>query len=122
MLQFSHDPKRQPCLAHADTDSICLDRPVNPPHKSIRRQKAHRSRQQTVYRARQEAIAEEQETRDEAVDIKFGVVEDDAVEEDPEGAAAADEDGLPPPVVVLSKIMRFSVNHERGRSETGRTS
>jgi len=35
------------------------------------------------------------------LDVQFGEVEPDAVEEDPEGGAAADEDGLPPPIVVL---------------------
>lgn len=34
--------------------------------------------------------------------MQLGEVEPDAVAEDPEGAAAADEDGLPPPIVVLS--------------------
>ena len=34
--------------------------------------------------------------------MKFGEIEPDAVEEDPEGGATTDEDGLPPPVVVLS--------------------
>lgn len=33
--------------------------------------------------------------------MEFGPVEPDAVHEDPDGGAGADEDGLPPPVVVL---------------------
>ena len=33
--------------------------------------------------------------------MQFCEIEPDAVEEHPEGAAAADEDGLPPPVVVF---------------------
>ncbi len=75
--------------------------PVYSPYKCICCQKAHRTRQQPVHCARQKAIAEEQEARDEAVDIEFGVVEDDAVEENPERAAAANKDGLPPPIVIL---------------------
>ena len=35
------------------------------------------------------------------MNIEFGVVEDDAVEENPEGAAASYEKGLPPPMVIL---------------------
>lgn len=35
------------------------------------------------------------------MDIELGEVEPDAVEEDPEGATAANEDGLPPPMVVF---------------------
>ena len=77
------------------------DVPVYSPHECICRQKAHRPRQQPVHRTRQKAIAKEQEARYEPVDFEFGVIENDAVEENPEGAAAADEDGLPPPVVVL---------------------
>ena len=33
--------------------------------------------------------------------MELSEVEPDAVKEDPEGGAAADENGLPPPVVVL---------------------
>lgn len=81
--------------------SICLDSSIYPPHKRIRRQKAHGTRQQPIHRTSQQAVTEEKETGYESVDIKFGVVEDDAVKEDPEGATTADEDGLPPPIVVL---------------------
>lgn len=35
------------------------------------------------------------------MDLEFGVIKHDAIQEDPEGAPAADEDGLPPPVVVF---------------------
>lgn len=35
------------------------------------------------------------------MNTKFGDVEPSAVDEDPESTAAADEDGLPPPVIVL---------------------
>lgn len=78
--------------------------PIYPPHKRIRRQKSHGSCQQPVHCARQEAIAKEQEAGYESVDIKLGVVEDDAVQEDPEGTAAADKDGLPPPMVILIAV------------------
>lgn len=97
MLQFVYEPKH-----HALLVSICLDRsaqktvssckfwgrkvhtPIYSPCKCIRRQETHGSRQQSIHRARQQAVAEEQEAGYETVDIKFGVVKDDTVEEDPE--------------------------------------
>ena len=66
--------------------------PVNTPHKCICRQEAHRPSQQAVYCTRQEAVAEEKEARDEALDVELGEVVPRAVEEDPNGAPSPDEE------------------------------
>ncbi len=57
--------------------------PINPPHKRVRSQEPHGARQQAIDSARQKAVGEEQEAGDEALDVEFGEVEPDAVEEDP---------------------------------------
>lgn len=75
--------------------------PVNPPDKNIRCEKSHRARQKAIHGTSEQAVAEEEEAGDEALDVKSGEKEPNAVEEDPEGATGAGEDGLPPPVVVL---------------------
>ena len=75
--------------------------PVYPPHKRVSRQESHGARQQAVHGAGQQAVAEEEHARDEALNVQLRPVEPDAVEEDPGRGAGADEDGLPPPVVVF---------------------
>ena len=75
--------------------------PVNTPHECIRGQEADGAGQQAVHAAGQQAVAEEQQAGDEALDFKLGEVVPGAVEEDPQRTAAANEEGLPPPVVVL---------------------
>lgn len=88
----------------------CL--PIDIPYKSVRRQEAHRARQQAVDGARQQAVAEEQHARYEALNVQFGPVEPDAVHEDPGRGAGPDEDGLPPPMVVL-RAQLYIRRHDR---------
>lgn len=80
--------------------------PVYPPDKSIRCQESHRTSQQSIDRARQETIAEEKQTRHKAGYVEFVCIVPDAVGENPEGAAAAGKEALPPPVVVLEMLVK----------------
>lgn len=73
----------------------------NAPHKCISRKKADRAGEQAVDQAGQEAVAEKQYARNETVNVQPGRVVPDTVGEDPEGAGTADDEALPPPVVVL---------------------
>jgi len=77
--------------------------PVNAPDKCICREEAHRPRQEPVYSARQQAVAEEEDPGDEALDVELRKVVPRAVQEDPDGTSASDEEGLPPPMVILCK-------------------
>lgn len=84
----------------------CLSRatrhlPVNTPDKCICREEAHRPRQEPVYSARQQTVAEEEDPRDEALDVELREVVPRAVQEDPDGTSSPDEEGLPPPMIVL---------------------
>ena len=75
--------------------------PIDSPHERVSREEPHGPGQQAVDRAGQQAVAEEEHARYEALDVQFRPVEPDAVHEDPDGRAGPDEDGLPPPVVVF---------------------
>jgi hypothetical protein len=75
---------------------------INPPHKRISRQEPHSPSEEPVNSARQEAVAEKEYGGNESLDMQTREVIPGAIEEGPEGAAAADEEGLPPPVVVLA--------------------
>ena len=80
-----------------------LHLPVNTPDKCICCEEAHRPRQEPVDSARQQAVAEEEDPGDEALDVELREVVPRAVQEDPDGTSSADEEGLPPPMVVLCK-------------------
>lgn len=87
---------------------IYLGPAKNAPHKCISRKKADRAGEQAVDQTGQEAVAEEQQARNQADNVQPRRVVPDAVGEDPEGAGAADEEALPPPVVVLHTcVSRF---------------
>ena len=73
------------------------------PNKCISREKPYRAREQTVDQAGQKAVAEKQHARNEAFNVQLCRVVPDAVGEDPKGAGAANEEALPPPVVVLEE-------------------
>ena len=45
------------------------------------------------------------------MDVELGEIKPDTVEEDPKGTAAADEDGLPPPVVVFGAKLDIGCNN-----------
>lgn len=75
--------------------------PVYSPHKHVGGEEANGARQQAVDQARQEAVCKKEHARHEARDMQTHDVEPDAGEKDPEGRRAADEEGIPPPVVVL---------------------
>jgi hypothetical protein len=81
--------------------SIYLRPAKNASNKCISREKPNRAREQTIDQARQKAVAEEQHARNESLNMQPSRVVPDAVGEDPEGTGAADEEALPPPVVVL---------------------
>ena len=78
-----------------------IDSPVDPPDEHVSRQESNRARQETIHGARQEAVAEEQQTRYEASDVEVENEVPHAVAKHPECAAATREEALPPPVVVL---------------------
>lgn len=80
---------------------VDLDAGVNPPHKRIRREKADRARRQTVHCARQRGVTKEQQTAHPPLNVQPGGVVPRGVHKDPEARAAADQERLPPPVVVL---------------------
>ena len=65
---------------------------IDPSHEPITRQEASRAREQTVYDAGQETVAEEEQTVHETRDVQLDHVVPNAVHEDPDGAAAADEE------------------------------
>ena len=81
--------------------SVRFDGAINPPDKSVGGQEAHGPGQQAVHGAGQQTVAEEEQARHEALDVEFGPVEPGAVDEDPNRGAGPDEDGPPPPAVVL---------------------
>lgn len=97
----------------------CL--PVHTSDKGVGSQEADSAGQQTVHGAGEEAIAEEQQGRHEAGDVQLEHVVPDTVGKDPEGAASASQEALPPPVIVLGwSIMssEFEVfNRENHTSE-----
>lgn len=65
--------------------SIHLNRAINPPHKRIRRQKADGAHQQSVNRAGQQRVREEEQIAHEAGEVQRVDVVVDAVREDPCG-------------------------------------
>lgn len=81
--------------------STSEDIPVYPAHERVCSQEADRSRQQPVHSTGEETVAEEKHARHEAVDVQLREIVPHAAQEDPDGTAAADEEGAPPPVVVL---------------------
>ena len=81
---------------HADNNSL-----VDAPHECIGCQESNGAGEKTVNGAGQQGVAEEEHARDQALDVQVREEVVGRVEEDPDGAAAADEEGLPPPVVVL---------------------
>lgn len=82
--------------------------PVDPADERIRRQKPDGARQKSVHRTRQEAVAEEEQTRHKPSNVQVEKVVPDAVRKHPERAAAARQETLPPPVVVLSMSAEFN--------------
>ena len=81
--------------------SVHLDSAIDPPHKGVCRQETNRAREQAIDQTSQEAVRKEQHRAHEARDVQDVHVVVDAVGEDPDARRAAQEEGLPPPVVVL---------------------
>jgi hypothetical protein len=61
---------------------------VDPSDESVGCQEANSAREQSIGRTGQEAVAEEEHTGDEALDVQFEEVVPDAVGEDPNGRAS----------------------------------
>ena len=80
---------------------VHLDSAVYPPYERIRGQEADGTREQAIHKTSQEAVGEEQHGADEAGDMKYVEVVIHAVGEDPDAGCTAEEERLPPPVVVL---------------------
>ena len=93
-------------MMHGDNNS-----PVDTPHECISCQESNGAGEQTVQGAGQEGVAKEEHARDQTLDVKVREEVIGRVEEDPDGAAAADKEGLPPPIVVL-RFWQVSVSSE----------
>ena len=91
------------CDSHLAPESIHFCPTENAPHKCISCEKPNRAREQTIDQARQKAVAEEQHARDESLNVQSCRVIPHAVGEDPKCAGAANEEALPPPMVVLDE-------------------
>ena len=78
--------------------------PIYTPNECICSKEPHSSRQKPIHRTCQQAVAEEQQIRNEALDVKLHMVVPHAVQEDPKCASAADEEGPPPPVIILIPV------------------
>lgn len=91
------------------------DIPVQTPDECVCRKKSHRSRQKTINNASEEAIAEEKRAGDEPLNMQSSSIIPDAVDKHPECAAAAHEETLPPPMVVLDAGQLDSFQHRDRR-------
>ena len=78
--------------------------PINAPDKCVCCQEPNRARQKPVHSTSQQAVAKEQHARNEPLNIKFSKIVPGTVKENPESTASTDEEGLPPPVVVLRDV------------------
>jgi hypothetical protein len=85
-------------------EGLLLDLPVNPPHKCIRCQKPNGPGQQTIDHARQEAVREEKNAAHKSGNVQLEDEIPDAISKYPNRAGTANEERLPPPVIVLFGI------------------
>jgi hypothetical protein len=91
----------QTCHVYPAPQSIHFRPTENAPNKCVSREKPNRAREQTIDQARQKAVAEEQHARNESLNVQSCRIIPHAVGEDPKCTGPADEEALPPPVVVL---------------------
>jgi hypothetical protein len=80
---------------------VDFDSAIYPSYEGVRCQEADGAGQEAIDQTGQEAVSKEQHGRHETSDVEMVRVVVDAVEEDPYAGRAAQEEGLPPPVVVL---------------------
>lgn len=78
-----------------------VDIPIKTLNECIRRKEAHRARQKPINDTSEEAVAEKEHARDEALNVQTGSIVPDAVDKHPDGATTPNEKALPPPVIVL---------------------
>ena len=81
--------------------SVDLDRGVYAAYERIRSQEANSTSKQSIDEAGQEAVGEEQHLTDESGNVEDVDVVVDAVDEDPDARCSAEEERLPPPLVIL---------------------
>lgn len=81
--------------------SVDFDSAIDSPDKCISRQEPNSSGEQSINQAREEGVCKEQHRAHESGNVQDVEVVIDAVCEDPDTRRAAQEEGLPPPVVVL---------------------
>ena len=91
---------------HVSLSACCIlsQKPCSPIYvsdKEVSRQPRHRSHQEAVHCAGQEAVAEEEQSRHEALDVKLHKEEVGAVQKYPNARGCAGEERGPPPMVVL---------------------
>ena len=81
--------------------SIRFDRAINPAYKSVSCKETHSTGQESVDSTSETGVSEEEKRRNETLDVKMVEVVVGAVSENPETAGGANEETVPPPVVVL---------------------
>ena len=84
---------------------VDLDSAIYPSHERICSQEANGASEEAVDQTCQETVGEEEQGADEAGDVKDIEIVIHAVGEDPDAGSTAEEERLPPPVVVLSKCV-----------------
>lgn len=86
---------------------------VDAPHEPVCCQEANSAHEQAVDGAGERGVSKKEQARHKARDVQPSDVEPGAIGEYPEGAGGADEEGLPPPEIVLSRRKNVSrINQE----------
>eukprot|EP00047_Mylnosiga_fluctuans_P003678 m.230338 g.230338 ORF g.230338 m.230338 type:complete len:451 (+) comp12047_c0_seq1:791-2143(+) len=91
---------------------VNLDRTIDLADKNKRAVEADRARRKEDAEGHEQRVAEVEERRDGIVDAELGGIVEHAVEKHVDGAGAAQEEGAPPPVVVLSAELKVD-KHDR---------
>lgn len=88
-------------LFHTFRGSEGQNLPINPPYKRIGSQKPDCPTQQTINHTTHKTVTEKQQTAHKPFDMQTHKVVIDAIDKHPNRTSPADEERMPPPIVVL---------------------